>query len=209
MAQPELDQLRSIVQDSLGKHMYDNAIFFADKLVTMSNGADDDVFLLCQAYVFTKQHRRALHVLRKTGLAGSSARFCYLTAKCLAECQDWDEALDCLNQRALELATQAQELAGCDAGHVGLHSAMLLLKGSVYESLENGPLAARHYCDALRSEPLNYEAMNRLVCNHMLDASERAALLMELEARLGARHLGWIKLYYQCKLDPEVGSKLA
>jgi ABC-type oligopeptide transport system substrate-binding subunit len=126
MAQPELDQLRSIVQDSLGKHMYDNAIFFADKLVTMSDGAADDVFLLCQAYVFTKQNRRALHVLRKTGLAGSSARFCYLTAKCLAECQEWDDALDCLDQRALDLAAE-----GFDAtAHRGL--GLERLDGGIY-----------------------------------------------------------------------------
>jgi anaphase-promoting complex subunit 6 len=210
MAQLELEQLRSLVQDSLGKHLYDNAIFFADKLVTMSDGGDDDVFLLCQAYVFTKQHRRALHVLRRTNLAGSSPRFCYLTAKCLAECQDWEEALETLDQRALDVAAQAPPAtAHGEAGHVNLHSAMLLLKGLIYESLENWPLAARHYCDALRSEPLNYEALHRLISNHMLGAHERAALLTELEARLTAQHLGWLKLYYQCKLDPEVGRTLA
>ena len=47
--------LRSIVQDSLGKHLYDNAIFFADKLVTIS-GAPDDVCRLAQAFVFKSQH---------------------------------------------------------------------------------------------------------------------------------------------------------
>jgi len=171
MAQPELDQLRSIVQDSLGKHMYDNAIFFADKLVTMSGGAGDDVYLLCQAYVFTKQHRRALHVLRTTRLATSAARFRYLTAKCLAECQEWDECLDTLDEKALEAAAAAEaDGGGGGKGHIGLHSSMLLLKGSVYESLENWPLAARHYCEALRAEPLNYEALHRLLSNHMLGA---------------------------------------
>ena len=54
------------------RHLYENAIFFADKLVTLSHGDPDDVYRLAQAYVFTKQHRRALHVLNKTKQATSS-----------------------------------------------------------------------------------------------------------------------------------------
>lgn len=34
-----LERLRSLVGDSLGKHMYANAVFFADKLVSISGGA--------------------------------------------------------------------------------------------------------------------------------------------------------------------------
>jgi hypothetical protein len=33
-----LERLRAIVSDSIGKHMYANAVFFADKLVSMTNG---------------------------------------------------------------------------------------------------------------------------------------------------------------------------
>lgn len=78
--------------------------------------------------------------------------------------------------QALAAAASSPEAAG-GKGHIGLHSAMLLLKGFVYESLENWPLAARHYCGALRAEPLNFEALHRLVTNHMLTAGEQTALL--------------------------------
>ena len=89
MASPlSLDRLRAVVQDSFGKHLFENAIFFADKLVTLSGGNADDVYRLVQAFVFTKQYRRALHVLNKTNQATSSSRFRYLTAKCLSECQE-------------------------------------------------------------------------------------------------------------------------
>ena len=98
--QLSLDALRSIVQDSLGKHLYENAIFFADKLVTLSQSADD-VYRLAQALLFTKQFRRALHVLRTTGQATAESRFRYLTAKCFAECQEWDECLSTLSDEAL------------------------------------------------------------------------------------------------------------
>ena len=98
----ELDFLRSIVQDSLGKHLYDNAIFFADKLVTLSEAAPDDVYRLAQAFLFTKQYRRALNLLQKTKHATSSSRFRYLTAKCLEKCTEWDECLATLDDDALQ-----------------------------------------------------------------------------------------------------------
>ena len=95
-AELSLDGIRSIVQDSLGKHLYENAIFFADKLVTLSNNEPDDVYRLVQVFVYTKQFRRALNLLQSTKLGRTDARFRYITAKCLAECQEWEECLDTL-----------------------------------------------------------------------------------------------------------------
>ena len=129
--------LRSIVQDSLGKHLYDNAIFFADKLVALSGGAPDDVYRLAQAYVFTKQWRRALALLRKHNLSPGEPRFRYLTAKCLAEAQEWDECLSLLGDDVLQVVANAD--GGGIEGQVGMHAAMQLLKGSVYELQENWP----------------------------------------------------------------------
>ena len=120
-----LAKLRSIVQDSLGKHLYENAIFFADKLVTLSHGEPDDVYRLAQAYVFTKQHRRALHVINKTKQATASSRFRYLTARCLAECQELDECLTMLDDAALKVVA-AEEAAGGMEGQVNMLSAMQL-----------------------------------------------------------------------------------
>ena len=101
-----LERLRAIVQDSLGKHLYENAIFFADKLVTLSNNEPDDVYRLVQAYMYTKQHRRALHVLHRTQQATASSRFRYLTAKCLAECLELDECLATLDEAALQAVSE-------------------------------------------------------------------------------------------------------
>lgn len=44
-----LERLRNIVADCLDKHLHSSAVFFADKLVTLSDGAAEDVFLLAQA----------------------------------------------------------------------------------------------------------------------------------------------------------------
>lgn len=45
---PVLDQLRFRVTDCLDKHLFTTAVFFADKLVTLSDGAAEDVYLLAQ-----------------------------------------------------------------------------------------------------------------------------------------------------------------
>lgn len=210
-----LQRLRAIVLDSLGKHLYENAIFFADKLVTLS-GEPDDVYRLAQAYVFTKQYRRALHVLSKNLSAADAAlsRFRYLTAKCLAECQELDECLNTLDDAALlavseEAASNGGSGSDAAEGQVSMLAAMQLLKGSVYESQENWPLAARCYTAALHADALCYEALDRLVNNHMLSTSEQRALLSELEPKLLGADASWLLLYYRCKLDPEQGKLLA
>ena len=202
-----LDALRSLIGDSIGKHMYDNAVFFADKLVALSGGAPDDVYRLAQAYVFTKQWRRALALLRKHNLSPGEPRFRYLTAKCLAEAQEWDECLSLLGDDVLQVVANAD--GGGIEGQVGMHAAMQLLKGSVYELQENWPLAARCYTTALKAEPFCAEALDRLVSNHMLSAEEQEGLLRELEPQLRGPNAEWLRLYYRCKLGASEGRNLA
>lgn len=42
------DQLRCLVQDCIAKHLYSTAVFYADKLVTLTDYAPGDVYLLAQ-----------------------------------------------------------------------------------------------------------------------------------------------------------------
>jgi anaphase-promoting complex subunit 6 len=49
MGSVNCDQLRSLVQDCIEKHLYSSACFFADKLVTLSGGQEaGDIYLLAQ-----------------------------------------------------------------------------------------------------------------------------------------------------------------
>jgi len=54
------DQLRSLVQDCIAKHLYSTAVFYADKLVTLTQYAPGDVYLVAQVTHSTaaaaKQH---------------------------------------------------------------------------------------------------------------------------------------------------------
>lgn len=54
--------------------------------------AQTDVFS-CQAFYMDKQYRRALTLLKGSDLIEQDVRFRYLAAKCLVECQEWEECL--------------------------------------------------------------------------------------------------------------------
>ena len=63
-----LAKLRGVARDCLDKHLVDSAVFFADKLVSASDGDADDVYLYCEALFAGKHHRRALTAMRREGL---------------------------------------------------------------------------------------------------------------------------------------------
>ncbi len=54
-AEPLCQDLRGLVHDCLAKHLYESAAFYADKLVTLSDGTPGDVYVLA--------HVRALAAL--------------------------------------------------------------------------------------------------------------------------------------------------
>eukprot|EP00897_Mesotaenium_endlicherianum_P010380 jgi/Mesen1/9370/ME000610S08680 len=89
----EPEKLRSVIRDSLAKHLHSSAIFFADKLVTLSEHTPDDIYLLAQSYYLGQHYKRALHLLRQENLLTAGQRFQYLAAKCLEAVKEWDECL--------------------------------------------------------------------------------------------------------------------
>jgi hypothetical protein len=48
--------LRSLVQDCIAKHLYPTAVFFADKLVSLTSYSAADVFLLAQVRLLPHAH---------------------------------------------------------------------------------------------------------------------------------------------------------
>lgn len=46
------ERLRGLVNECLSDHLYTSAAFYADKLVTLSNGAPGDVYLLAEVTIY-------------------------------------------------------------------------------------------------------------------------------------------------------------
>ena len=73
--------LHNLVHDCLAKHMYDAAIFFADKLVTFSGCTPAEVYTLAQTFFIDRQYHRCLHLLRSADAVDKDIRFRYLAAR--------------------------------------------------------------------------------------------------------------------------------
>lgn len=160
------EPLRALVQDALAKHLHATAVFYADKLVSLSDYAPGDVYLLAQvrsgasrrrrrrqtaraalcrtrqwrpalpalpaapqAYYVSKQHRRAVMLLKQHGLA-DDVRFRYLSAKCLAAVADWDGCLGLLGDGELDGELAGDEVrGGCVDIRAAGASALLAVTG--------------------------------------------------------------------------------
>ena len=120
--QPSLTKLRGVIEDCLAKDLISSAIFYADKLVSMSGGQFRDILLYARALYFGGQYCRALALLRREGLipcdeyqrVGSTVQnrphgnregdapymekmhVLHLAVQCLIAMKSWDECLTLL-----------------------------------------------------------------------------------------------------------------
>ncbi|KAH7624830.1 hypothetical protein Ndes2526B_g00197 [Nannochloris sp. 'desiccata'] len=196
-----LHNLRSLVHDCLAKHMYDAAIFFADKLAMFTSYGPVEVYNLANAFFVSHQYRRCLYLLRTSELIDKDIRFRYLSARCLAEIKEWDECLEMLGgidmegPEALLAFPTPPSLLGTTLDYL---SAMCFLRAQVYDAQENFPRAVQWYKAALVRDPFNYEAFQALVEKHKLSIEEEAAIVAEISGRLPSEQR-WLGLLYRSK----------
>lgn len=199
MHHTHVQRLQLLVHDCLSKHLYASAVFYADKLVSLS-GAPADLFTLAQAFYMDKQYRRALTLLKGSDLIEQDVRFRYLAAKCLVECREWEECLMMVGgweEDSLEsIDMQDQQDPDTSGKQISYYAALSLLRGKVYDALENHGRAVKWYQAALKADPFCYEAFQILIDNHMLTADEEARLRQGLNFSNDDR---WLLLLYQAK----------
>jgi len=189
--QPTLDRicgrLRKLIQESFQKHLYATAIFYADKLVNLSQCMEEDLYTLAECYFKNREFRRVLHLLRKhSKITNGDARLKLLAAQSLMECRDWEECL-----RYLEENTSAGDEDSKMA------SVFALLRGKVYEVTENQENALIWYEKAVQLDPYCHEALDRLIGNHLLTLEKEVSLLESLHLH---EEDEWLRHLYAAKL---------
>ncbi|KAG0719160.1 Cell division cycle protein 16 [Chionoecetes opilio] len=91
----DLDKFRKVVKSNIERHHYRAAMFWADKVVSLSGGAVGDVYWLAQTYYLTKQYHRAVILLTAHKLLRNlTCR--YLVALCHYEVGEYPSALNIL-----------------------------------------------------------------------------------------------------------------
>lgn len=191
----DLSQLRNLVRDYVDNHLYSSALFWADKICSLSDNNEQDVLWFAHILFLTKQYLRAAHILISNGLTSTNAVARYLAAKCYFECKDWRNALEVLENETKELKIDRKE-SDCikgnlsfDVSHLAsppikgnrkIECAIAVLKGMIYEALENRNVAIQCFKDALHHDVFCYEAFEMLVSHHALSSSEEIDLINSL-----------------------------
>jgi len=194
--QPTIDsicgRLRKLIQQSFQNHLYATAIFYADKLVSLNHEVED-LYTLAECYFKNREYRRVLHLLKKhSDITDGDPRLKLLAAQSLMECRDWDECL-----RYLEEHTSTSVDDGGVPSNAKMASVFALLRGKVYEVTENQENALIWYEKAVSFDPYCYEALDRLIGNHLLTVDKETALLNSLKLH---EEDEWLRHLYAAKL---------
>lgn len=102
-----IDSYRNLVQTYIKLHIYNAALFWADKVVALSGGSPKDVYWLAQCMFLLKQYHRAASLLQTKNLDKTYILCNTLAVRCLLEANELNEALRVLNSIDVEVIMQS------------------------------------------------------------------------------------------------------
>lgn len=182
----DLDNCRKLVKSYIDLHLYSAALFWADKIVSLSNEDPKDVCTLAHCMFLMKQYHRAAHLIRSRRLEKTDVMCNYITVRSLLEAKEYTEALQVINEseRCTNMTQSGISFANrtdiLEAAPKNVQSSILYVKGRVYEAMDNRAVATDCYKQALHCDVYSYQAFEALVQNQMLSAAEERELLESL-----------------------------
>ncbi|EGD80537.1 hypothetical protein PTSG_01128 [Salpingoeca rosetta] len=177
-----VETLRRKVKEYMASSSFASAAFWADKIVTATDGALEDVYLLAKAYMSLQQYERAMHVLVKYDAVRQSPAARLIVGQCFTALDRGEEALDVIGVDDEHL----DELRVADAEVADFHpiadvrAQLALLRGKIFENQDNRIKAIRSYRAALNHDPFCAEALQRLADHHLLKHSEETQLVASI-----------------------------
>eukprot|EP01017_Pseudomicrothorax_dubius_P042287 TRINITY_DN6889_c0_g1_i5.p1 TRINITY_DN6889_c0_g1~~TRINITY_DN6889_c0_g1_i5.p1 ORF type:complete len:577 (-),score=145.35 TRINITY_DN6889_c0_g1_i5:36-1766(-) len=181
-----LRRLFSLAVENLQLHAHREAIFFADKLVTLTDGHPLLVYLLGETYFANGDYKKVHSLFARYKVLNRNANFQVLAARALLRNKQYEQCLSVLDLPLEETTIFAR-----------LEATAHFLRGQCYESNENKAFAIQCYTDCLRKEPTHVEAFSRLVDSYLISGPEREQLLAALN--FPSEDL-WLKKYYAARV---------
>uniref|UniRef100_A0A4W3IRY3 Cell division cycle 16 homolog (S. cerevisiae) n=1 Tax=Callorhinchus milii TaxID=7868 RepID=A0A4W3IRY3_CALMI len=187
----DLERLRRRVKQYIDQQQYQSALFWADKVASLSHEEPQDIYWLSQCLYLTAQYHRAAHAIRSRKLDKLYGACRYFAARCHYAAKEHQQALDILdmhepiNKKILEKNTKDDNKLKESSIDWGLSSSSIkssicLLRGKIYDAMDNRPLATDSYREALKLDVCCFEAFDLLTSHHMLTAQEEKELLESL-----------------------------
>ncbi|CAG9769256.1 unnamed protein product [Ceutorhynchus assimilis] len=206
-----IEKYRKLVHQYIDLHIYSSALFWADKVVTLTDNPRD-VYWLAQCMFLQKQYHRAAFLLQSKNLDKTHILCTYLTVKCYHEANEYSEALKSINNSDINnIISNSTFPPSISEIEVNLFddtpkyqalSSFLLLKGKILEAMDNRGLAADCYKQALHYDVHCFEAFELLIKYQMLNAAEEQDLLqsMPIAEQCTTEEAEIIRMLYESKL---------
>lgn len=188
-----LTTLRGLVKRYKDSQQYSSAEVWADKAVTLSNHTPCDVIDLAQCYYLTSQYHRAAHLLKLHKLDRDAGSGTYLAARSYHAANQHQQAAE-----ILDATSQAYS-----PGDHKMESAIQVLRGDIYEALDNRLQAEHCYKEALKKDVFCYSAFHALVRHQMLTQGEEQQLIasLPLDDQCSPAEAQLVKFIYESKLN--------
>ncbi|CAH0484823.1 unnamed protein product [Peronospora farinosa] len=216
--QKVIERLRHLVKKCCEQHHAATALFYADKLVTMSPRDKNDVLLFADACYLNREYHRAIHAIKQARLVEMDGvkrvgegmpchvmlQAARLLGKCMLAIKQKDECLELLGailpereEDVVLLAKKVQLLNVADPNAQGINvvSSLALLMGETFEATGNRENAMVYFRIALRCDVQCTEAFFHLFDKEMLSPQEEKELVASLD--FSSDEMQLLELLYQ------------
>uniref|UniRef100_A0A665VLI8 Uncharacterized protein n=1 Tax=Echeneis naucrates TaxID=173247 RepID=A0A665VLI8_ECHNA len=146
-----------------------------------------DIYWLAQCLYLTSQYHRASHALRSRKL-DKVIVVCLILSYAAKEFQQALDILDSEEPATKKLLDKSEKddsgtpesTKDWDMSPASISSSICLLRGKIYDAMDNRPLATSSYKEALKLDVYCFEAFDLLTSHHMLTAQEEKDFLDSL-----------------------------
>ncbi|KAF6040458.1 CDC16 [Bugula neritina] len=181
-----IDVLRSVINRNLKLRNYESALYWADKVMTLSADNVEDVLVCANCLYHTGQYHRAVAVVKNRIDLKTNAEGVLLIANCYYACADYEKTALVLTEfltpaaRTFHHKSSTQQLNPKTPTDSHILSAMHLLLGKSYEGTGSYDLSTEQFRQALVYDVYCHEAFDKIIGHHLLTASQEQELLDQL-----------------------------
>lgn len=195
----QAEKLRLWRHDALMQHQLRTAEFIGDKVLALTDDAND-AFWLGQVYYTGGQYQRAKEILLSKPHYEKLVLCRYLAAQCLVKLELWEDALDIVGESNPFRKDEYYQVLNSDGG-IKLEALMCYLRGQIYAQQNNFERAKECYKEALLVDVKCFEAFTELIDGSLMTPREEWEFVSQLNWRNADDNDELIRLLYTLKLS--------
>ncbi|KAI9301068.1 hypothetical protein BJ944DRAFT_169771 [Cunninghamella echinulata] len=194
-----VERLRMLRQDAQQQYLLQASIFYAEKVMAITNNIND-VYWLAEAYYQAQHYEQALDLLNTKETISKSVQCRYLAGLCAMALKNYHDAIDYLGHTNPFKDSDFKHDSNFD-GSIKLESIMCFTRGNAYLHLNDVQAAKVCFIEALKVDVKCYDALDTLIKYNMLTEKEEWELLETIDYyELCEEDADMIKSLYQLRL---------